>query len=62
MVNVGSVATRVLEDNWTVVTEDGSLSAHFEHTLACLPEGPVVLTVADRVPTGAGREKASAVA
>src|SRR5947209_11013038 len=37
MVNVGGIATRVLEDNWTVVTEDGSLSAHFEHTLACLP-------------------------
>ena len=45
MVNVGGVATRVLGDNWTVVTDDGSLSAHFEHTLACLPEGPVVLTV-----------------
>ena len=44
MVNVGGVATRVLDDNWTVVTEDGSLSAHFEHTLACLAEGPVVLT------------------
>jgi methionyl aminopeptidase len=44
MVNVGGVTTRVLEDNWTVVTDDGSLSAHFEHTLACLPEGPVVLT------------------
>ncbi|MDQ6858814.1 MAG: type I methionyl aminopeptidase [Chloroflexota bacterium] len=45
MVNIGGVATRVLEDNWTVVTADGTLSAHFEHTLACLPDGPVVLTV-----------------
>ena len=44
MVNVGAFATKVLEDQWTVVTEDGSLSAHFEHTLACLPGGPVVLT------------------
>lgn len=44
MVNVGGLATRVLEDNWTVVTEDGSLSAHFEHTLACLADGAVVLT------------------
>lgn len=44
MVNVGGVTTKVLEDQWTVVTEDGSLSAHFEHTLACLPGGPVVLT------------------
>lgn len=42
MVNIGGIATRVLDDNWTVVTEDGSLSAHFEHTLACLPEGPVI--------------------
>lgn len=54
MVNVGGIATKVLEDQWTVVTDDGSLSAHFEHTLACLPEGPVVLTVAgDTVQTGA---------
>ncbi len=45
MVNVGGFATKVLEDQWTVVTEDGSLSAHFEHTLACLPGGPVVLTL-----------------
>jgi len=44
MVNVGGIATKVLEDQWTVVTGDGSLSAHFEHTLACLPDGPVVLT------------------
>jgi methionyl aminopeptidase len=54
MVNIGGIATRVLDDNWTVVTEDGSLSAHFEHTIACLPEGPVVLTV-DRGSAEAGR-------
>jgi methionyl aminopeptidase len=48
MVNVGGIATRVLDDQWTVVTEDGSLSAHFEHTVACLPDGPVVLTASDR--------------
>ncbi|MDP9320486.1 MAG: type I methionyl aminopeptidase [Chloroflexota bacterium] len=47
MVNAGGVATRVLDDNWTVVTEDGSLSAHFEHTLACLPDGSLVLTLPD---------------
>jgi len=61
MVNVGGVATRVLEDNWTVVTEDGSLSAHFEHTLACLPEGPVILTTegssAEAGKAGLGRTK-----
>ena len=55
MVNVGGIATRVLEDNWTVVTEDGSLSAHFEHTLACLPEGPVVLTAFARGSAEAGK-------
>jgi len=56
MVNIGGVATRVLEDNWTVVTADGTLSAHFEHTLACLPDGPVVLTV-ERGLAPAGRTK-----
>jgi methionyl aminopeptidase len=45
MVNVGGTATRVLDDNWTVVTVDGSLSAHFEHTLACLDGRTVVLTL-----------------
>ena len=44
MVNVGGYATRLLGDGWTVVTEDGSLSAHFEHTVAVTPEGPWVLT------------------
>ncbi len=62
MVNIGGVATRMLEDNWTVVTADGTLSAHFEHTLACLPDGPVVLTRPAATSRGAGREKASAVA
>ena len=62
MVNVGGVATRVLEDHWTVVTEDGSLSAHFEHTLACLPEGPIVLTRAEKAVNGADRQKIGAIA
>ena len=53
MVNVGGIATKVLEDQWTVVTADGSLSAHFEHTLACLPGGPVVLTAEASAPAGA---------
>jgi methionyl aminopeptidase len=47
MVNVGGPSSTVLEDEWTVVTKDGSLSAHFEHTVAILPEGPEVLTVGD---------------
>lgn len=44
MVNVGGRRIRTLEDGWTVVTADGSLSAHFEHTVAVTPEGPRVLT------------------
>jgi methionyl aminopeptidase len=44
MVNAGGWRTRTLDDGWTVVTADGSLSAHFEHTVAITPEGPLVLT------------------
>lgn len=44
MVNVGGWQTRVLADDWTVVTDDGSLSAHFEHTIAVTEDGPEVLT------------------
>jgi len=44
MVNVGTHLTRVLDDNWTVVTADGGLSAHFEHTIAITEAGPEILT------------------
>jgi len=44
MVNVGGWETRVLADDWTVVTADGSLSAHFEHTIALTEDGAEVLT------------------
>lgn len=44
MVNVGTYHCRTLEDNWTVVTADGSLSAHFEHTVALTENGPEILT------------------
>ena len=44
MVNTGSPATRVLADRWTAVTRDGSLSAHFEHTIAIMDPGPWILT------------------
>jgi methionyl aminopeptidase len=44
MLTLGGDATRVLEDGWTVVTADGSLSAHFEHTVAVTDEGHEVLT------------------
>ena len=46
MVNIGGQETRALEDGWGVVTADGSLSAHFEHSIAITPEGPEVLTLA----------------
>ena len=44
MVNVGTFETRLLPDGWTVVTADGALSAHFEHTIAITEHGPEVLT------------------
>jgi methionyl aminopeptidase len=44
MVNAGSAETRTLPDKWTVVTIDGSRSAHFEHTVAVTENGPRVLT------------------
>lgn len=44
MVNIGSERVRVLDDEWTAVTEDGSLSAHFEHTVLITDDGPEVLT------------------
>jgi len=44
MVNVGTFETRLLADGWTVVTADGALSAHFEHTIAITENGPEVLT------------------
>jgi len=44
MVNMGKPAVKVLADGWTAVTKDGSLSAHFEHTVAVTKDGPVVLT------------------
>ena len=44
MVNVGTASTRTLPDKWTVVSADGSRSAHFEHTVAITNDGPRVLT------------------
>ncbi|MHB1582696.1 MAG: type I methionyl aminopeptidase [Acidimicrobiales bacterium] len=45
MVNAGGAETRLLDDGWSVVTADGSLSAHFEHTIAVTDDGPEVLTL-----------------
>ncbi len=47
MLNLGEDETRVMADGWTVVTADGSLSAHFEHTIAVTPEGHEILTARD---------------
>jgi methionyl aminopeptidase len=44
MVNLGKAAVKVLDDGWTAVTRDGSVSAHFEHTVALTEDGPLVLT------------------
>lgn len=44
MINKGGSGTLVLQDGWTAVTSDGSLSAHFEHTVAVTAEGPWILT------------------
>ena len=45
MVNEGRAAVKTLSDRWTVVTADNSLSAHYEHTVAILSDGPEILTV-----------------
>ena len=47
MVNQGVHTVETLSDNWSVVTSDGKLSAHFEHTIAITPDGPVILTLPD---------------
>ncbi len=45
MVLVGTASTRVLPDQWTVIAADKSLTAHFEHSVAITPDGPVILTL-----------------
>ena len=57
MVTMGNWEVRVLDDGWTAVTQDGSLAAHFEHTIAVTEEGPVVLTTLNG--HGGGRRRAS---
>lgn len=46
MVNIGTPDVKVLPDGWTVLTKDGSLSAHFEHTIVITPDGPKIMTIA----------------
>jgi methionyl aminopeptidase len=50
MVNLGGYATRTLSDGWTVVSADGSPSAHFEHTVLTSEKGPEILTIPGLVP------------
>lgn len=45
MVNAGTYKIKILENGWTVVTQDGRLSAHFEHTIAITEQGPVILSL-----------------
>lgn len=45
MVNVGDWHVKILPDGWTTLTRDGSLSAHFEHTIVITPDGPQIMTV-----------------
>ena len=52
MVNAGSPDVQILDDEWTAVTADGQLSAHFEHTIAILPEGHRILTLPPGVQAG----------
>ena len=51
MVNVGKAAVRILNDNWTVVSKDGSLSAHFEHTVLVTAGEPEILTCRAPMPS-----------
>jgi methionyl aminopeptidase len=51
MVNAGGPAVKILNDGWTVVTRDGSLSAHFEHTVLITEDEPEILTWPERVPS-----------
>jgi len=51
MVNAGLPGVKILNDDWTVVTEDGSLSAHFEHTVLITESEPEILTCLERLPS-----------
>ncbi len=54
MVNAGRPGVKILPDGWTAVTKDGSLSAHFEHTVAVTADGPRVLTARNGAAGGSG--------
>src|SRR5574338_1144092 len=52
MVNAGLPGVKILNDGWTVITQDGSLSAHFEHTVLVTEGEPEILTCAHKMPSG----------
>ena len=47
MITQGTYEVEVLDDEWTTVTKDGKLAAHFEHTIAITPDGPKIMTLID---------------
>ena len=47
MVNAGGSDVKILPDGWTVLTKDGSLSAHFEHTIVITNDGPKIMTLCE---------------
>jgi methionyl aminopeptidase len=49
MITAGGPDVHVAEDGWSIFTDDGSLSAHFEHTVAVTDDGPLVLTASERL-------------
>jgi methionyl aminopeptidase len=51
MVNAGGPAVKILNDGWTVVTQDGSLSAHFEHTVLVTESEPEIMTCPEKIPS-----------
>ena len=51
MVNAGMAGVKILNDGWTVVTQDGSLSAHFEHTVLITEAQPEILTCPEKIPS-----------
>jgi methionyl aminopeptidase len=62
MLNLGSPETRTLDDKWTVVTADGSLSAHAEHTIAVTETGPEILTLTREQKRRLGESKSETAA
>ena len=61
MLNMGTHETKTLSDKWTVVTADGKLSAHVEHTVAVTPEGPEILTLTKKQKAQRKNEKSETV-